>query len=152
MHIIDIKILDSRIGTTFPALKYETCGSSGLDLRACIKSNNMVIHTNQILLIPTGISIFIKDPLITAIILPRSGLGHHHGIILGNTIGLIDSDYQGELMISIWNRSKKKFYIYPGNRVAQMIFVPIIKPIFNIVPDFQKTHRNISGFGSSGIQ
>ncbi|QCI26510.1 dUTP diphosphatase [Buchnera aphidicola (Stegophylla sp.)] len=152
MNIVDIKILDDRIGTKFPSLTYSTDGSSGLDLRACIKKKIISVCSNQVILIPTGIAIFIKDPLITAFILPRSGLGHYHGIVLGNTIGVIDSDYQGELMLSVWNRSKKTFYISCGDRVAQMIFVPIIKPDFNIVSDFKNTNRNIHGFGSSGIK
>ncbi|QCI26159.1 dUTP diphosphatase [Buchnera aphidicola] len=148
MCIIDIKILDKRLSAS--SLKYYTEGSCGLDLKAMV-SKKIKICSNQVILLPSGIAVFIKNPLITAMIVPRSGLGHHHGIILGNTIGIIDADYQGQLMISIWNRGLKDFYIYPGDRIAQLIFVPIVKPIFNIVSDFIPTIRNTNGFGHSGI-
>lgn len=151
MNIIDVKILDKRLGKKFSFLKYSTPGSSGLDLNAML-IEKCVIHSHEVVLIPTGISIFIKDPLITAIILPRSGLGHRNGIILGNSVGLVDSDYQGEIMMSIWNRSKKDFIIFPGDRIAQLVFVPIIKPKFNIVLEFKKiSYRQKYGFGHSGI-
>ncbi|CAL4324134.1 Deoxyuridine 5'-triphosphate nucleotidohydrolase [Buchnera aphidicola (Pterocallis alni)] len=150
MYIIDVKILDSRLGSVFPFCKYATSGSCGLDLRAMLFSNTIIV-SNTVSLIPTGIAIFIRNPLITAMILPRSGLGHKNGIILGNTIGLIDSDYQGELLLSIWNRSNNNFVIRPGDRIAQLVFVPIIKPIFNIVSEFQDTKRNVEGFGHTGL-
>lgn len=150
MNIIDIKILDERLHGNLQSVTYQTPGSSGIDLRAMI-SHKLHISSNEVMLIPTGIAIFIKDPLITAMILPRSGLGHNHGIILGNSVGLIDSDYQGQLMISIWNRGVSKFLIQPSDRIAQLVFLPIIKPVFNIVNMFEKTERNIKGFGHSGI-
>lgn len=150
MYNIDIKILDKRLEDDASFLKYQTPGSSGLDLQAMIHKS-ITVHPNQVILLPSGISVFISNPLITAIIVPRSGLGHNYGIILGNTIGLIDSDYQGELMISIWNRSLKKFYIKPGDRIAQLLFLPIIRPTFNVVSDFQPTIRNKNGFGHSGV-
>ncbi|CAL4324312.1 dUTP diphosphatase [Buchnera aphidicola] len=151
MHTIDIKILDQRLGNEFDFIKYQTRGSCAMDLKAMIL-NEVVVLSQQVILIPTGISIFIKDPLITAMILPRSGLGHNHGIILGNTIGIVDSDYQGELMVSIWNRHINSFNIFPGDRFAQLMFVPIIKPIFNIVSSFRPTSRNKKGFGHSGVK
>ncbi|CAL4324403.1 dUTP diphosphatase [Buchnera aphidicola] len=150
-NVIDVKILDNRLGSQFEFVKYQTEGSSALDLRAMIKKN-FFLNAQSITLIPSGISIFIKNPLITAMILPRSGLGHYNGIILGNSIGLIDSDYQGELMISVWNRSMNSFLITPGDRIAQLVFIPIIKPHLNVVSDFQKTIRNEKGFGHSGKQ
>ncbi|WP_343128167.1 dUTP diphosphatase [Buchnera aphidicola (Takecallis taiwana)] len=150
MCTIDIMILDKKLGCDVSCLKYQTPGSSALDLQAMICST-VTVNPNQVILLPSGIAIFIRDPLITAIILPRSGLGHNHGIILGNTIGLIDSDYQGELMISVWNRSLKKFHIKPGDRIAQLLFVPIIRPVFNLVSKFTSTLRNKSGFGHSGV-
>ncbi|CAL4043708.1 Deoxyuridine 5'-triphosphate nucleotidohydrolase [Buchnera aphidicola (Takecallis arundicolens)] len=150
MYNVDIKILDKRLEYDTSFLKYQTSGSSALDLQAMIYKN-ITVYPNQVILLPSGLAIFISNPLITAIIVPRSGLGHNYGIILGNTIGLIDSDYQGELMISIWNRSLKKFYIKPGDRIAQLLFVPIIKPNFNVVSNFPLTTRNKSGFGHSGV-
>ncbi|CAL4324724.1 dUTP diphosphatase [Buchnera aphidicola] len=151
--IINLIVLNKRFLEQFSCLQYSTSGSSAIDLRACLIQKNVIIFPNQVILIPTGIGIFIKNPLITAMILPRSGLGHKYGIILGNSIGLIDSDYQGELMVSLWNRSDKKFFIHFGDRIAQLVFVPIIKPVFNIVSNFKyKTDRNVNGFGSSGIK
>ncbi|CEN32008.1 Deoxyuridine 5'-triphosphate nucleotidohydrolase [Candidatus Westeberhardia cardiocondylae] len=147
---IDIKILNKNTKNKFHLPKYTTSGSSALDLRACI--NNIIkLKSNQTKLIPTGIAIHIMDPNIAAIIVPRSGLGHHSGIILGNSIGIIDSDYQGELMLSIWNRKKHNFFIKPNSRIAQIIFIPIIKIKFNIVNSFQyTTKRKKKGFGHSG--
>ncbi|WP_343154215.1 dUTP diphosphatase [Buchnera aphidicola] len=130
--------------------EYATSGSSALDLKASI-SKKILLHATEVILVPTGISIYIENPYITALILPRSGLGHKNGIVLGNLVGLIDSDYQGELMISLWNRSKKEFYIYPNDRVAQIVFVPIIRPVFSVVQEFKKTDRHTSGFGHSGV-
>ncbi|CAL4043981.1 Deoxyuridine 5'-triphosphate nucleotidohydrolase [Buchnera aphidicola (Anoecia corni)] len=150
-YIIQYKVLDPKIGTKFSIPKYATDGSSGLDLVACINKNMDLVPMKSIL-VSTGIAIYISDPSITGIIVPRSGLGHKKGIILGNTVGLIDSDYQGELMISVLNRTNKKILIFPGMRIAQIIFVPILKPIFEIVQTFKKnTHRNINGFGHTGI-
>lgn len=154
MHIkkIDIKILDSRIGNQIPFPRYSTYGSAGLDLSACIKEKELLLSPNMTKLLPTGIAIYLKDSNLTALILPRSGLGHYKGIVLGNLTGLIDSDYQGELKISVWNRSNKDFIIYPGDRIAQLVIVPIIKVEFNIVNGFLKTKRNENGFGHSKIR
>ncbi|PPI86360.1 dUTP diphosphatase [Candidatus Pantoea edessiphila] len=146
---IDMKILDSRLGKTFPLPSYITPGSAGIDLHACIYST-LKITPNDTKLLPTGISIHILDPEVAAVILPRSGLGHKNGIVLGNLVGLIDSDYQGELMMSIWNRSQKSFFVNPGDRIAQLVFVPIIKIEFNIVNNFTHSTRGKSGFGHSG--
>ncbi|WAI18663.1 MAG: dUTP diphosphatase [Buchnera aphidicola (Acyrthosiphon caraganae)] len=150
MNNIEIKILDSRIKKKFSLPSYATLGSSGLDLRACLE-RKIKLKSQQTILVPTGIAIYIANPNITALILPRSGLGHKKGIVLGNLVGLIDSDYQGQLMISLWNRSKKDFDINPDDRVAQIIFVPIIKPSFSLVKEFKKTLRSNKGFGHSGI-
>ncbi|HMI77057.1 MAG TPA: dUTP diphosphatase [Buchnera sp. (in: enterobacteria)] len=148
---INIKILDDRLNKIFKIPNYATLGSSGLDLRACINEQILLTaHTTQLL--PTGIAIHISDPYITAIILPRSGLGHKHGIVLGNLVGLIDSDYQGQLMISVWNRGKKNYFINPGDKIAQIVFIPIIRPLFNIVKSFNNnSNRGENGFGHSGI-
>ncbi|XBC40730.1 MAG: dUTP diphosphatase [Buchnera aphidicola (Nurudea yanoniella)] len=150
---IEIKILDSKIGTKFSYPNYVTSGSSGLDLRACIDYKR-VLFPNDTFLLPTGIAIHIKDPFISALILPRSGLGHNHGIVLGNLIGLIDSDYKGQIMVSIWNRSNKTFEITVGMRIAQIVFLPIIRPNFNFVEDFttKNTEREEKGFGHSGLE
>ncbi|AEO08890.1 deoxyuridine 5'-triphosphate nucleotidohydrolase [Buchnera aphidicola str. Ak (Acyrthosiphon kondoi)] len=150
MNNIEIKILDSRIKKNFSLPSYATLGSSGLDLRACLE-RKIKLKSQQTILVPTGIAIYIANPNITALILPRSGLGHKKGIVLGNLVGLIDSDYQGQLMISLWNRSKKDFDINPDDRVAQIIFVPIIRPSFSLVKEFKKTLRSNKGFGHSGI-
>ena len=151
MKQIDLKILDSRIGTEFPLPTYATEGSAGLDLRALIEAP-MTVEAGQTVLIPTGISIYIADPNLAAVILPRSGLGHKSGIVLGNLVGLIDSDYQGPLMVSLWNRSGKPFTIEVGDRIAQLVFVPVVQASFNIVTDFQQTERGEGGFGHSGKQ
>ena len=151
MKQIDLKILDSRIGTEFPLPAYATEGSAGLDLRALIEAP-MTVEAGQTVLIPTGISIYIADPNLAAVILPRSGLGHKNGIVLGNLVGLIDSDYQGPLMVSLWNRSDKPFTIQVGDRIAQLVFVPVVQASFNIVTDFQQTERGEGGFGHSGKQ
>ncbi|WP_422667440.1 dUTP diphosphatase [Buchnera aphidicola] len=150
MNTIKIKIIDVRIKELFSLPTYATLGSSGLDLRACIQKK-IILKSKQTILIPTGIAIYISNPNITALILPRSGLGHKKGIILGNSVGLIDSDYQGELMISLWNRSLKDFYVIPGDRIAQIVFVPIIRPTFRVVENFDKSIRYNQGFGHSGI-
>jgi dUTP pyrophosphatase len=151
MQKIQLKILDNRIGQDFPLPTYATIGSAGLDLRVCLDSP-LQLQPEQTTLLPTGLAIHIEDPSIAAIILPRSGLGHKHGIVLGNLVGLIDSDYQGELKISCWNRSKESFLINPGDRIAQLVFVPVIQVQFETVADFMTSDRNVGGFGSSGHQ
>lgn len=144
-----VKILDDKIGKLYPLPKYATDGSAGMDLYASI-DKTIKIHAGETILIPTGISIYIADPNLAAIILPRSGLGHKHGIVLGNSVGLIDSDYQGPLMISCWNRSQKDFDILPGERIAQLIIVPIVRAEFSIVKEFDATKRGEGGFGHTG--
>ncbi len=151
MKKIQLKILDKRIGEDFPLPTYATVGSAGLDLRVCTDAP-LNLAPEQTTLLPTGLAIHIEDPAIAAIILPRSGLGHKHGIVLGNLVGLIDSDYQGELKISCWNRSKEHFLINPGDRIAQLVFVPVIQVAFDTVDDFQVSDRSTGGFGSSGHQ
>lgn len=146
---IQLKILDPRVGKDFPLPSLATHGSAGMDLRACLDAP-LTLHPGETHLIPTGISIYIEDPHYAAIILPRSGLGHKHGIVLGNLVGLVDSDYQGQLMISTWNRGNEKYEIQPGERIAQMVIVPVIQPEFEIVEDFHQTTRGTGGFGSSG--
>lgn len=146
---VQLKILDKRIGQEFPLPSYATDGSAGLDLRVCIDLP-IQLSPGETILLPTGLSIYIANPQICAVILPRSGLGHKHGIVLGNLIGLIDSDYQGELKISCWNRGSDHFSINPGDRIAQLVFVPVIKTEFNIVDDFKASSRGEGGFGSSG--
>lgn len=146
---IQLKILDERIGREFPLPRYESQDAAGLDLRACLQEP-LVVGVNETHLLSTGISIYIGDPHLTAIILPRSGLGHKHGLVLGNLVGLIDADYQGPLMVSCWNRSHTPYTIQPGDRIAQLVFLPIIRTQFNIVDDFAKTTRGTGGFGHSG--
>lgn len=146
---IQLKILDNRIGAEFPIPEYATAGSAGLDLRACI-DNPLIISPKQVELIPTGIAIHIADQAMAAVIIPRSGLGHKHGIVLGNLIGLIDSDYQGQIMLSCWNRGDKTFTITPGDRIAQLIVVPILRAKFDIVDEFAASDRGAGGFGHSG--
>ena len=151
MKKIDVKILDSRIGQQFPLPTYATAGSAGLDLRACL-DEAIVLAPGETTLLPTGLAIHIADPSLAAVMLPRSGLGHKHGIVLGNLVGLIDSDYQGQLMVSIWNRGQTTFTIEPGERVAQVIFVPVVQAEFNLVESFEATDRGEGGFGHSGRQ
>ncbi|WP_105902635.1 dUTP diphosphatase [Vibrio gangliei] len=146
---IDLKILDSRIGEQFPLPAYATEGSAGLDLRACL-DEALTVEPGQTHLVPTGLAIHIADPSLAATILPRSGLGHKHGIVLGNLVGLIDSDYQGQLMVSVWNRGQDTFTIEPGDRIAQLVFVPVVQAEFNLVEDFDATERGEGGFGHSG--
>jgi len=148
---IDVKILDRRIGSQFPLPTYATPGSAGLDLRACL-DNALVLSPGETTLIPTGLAVHIADPALAVVILPRSGLGHKHGIVLGNLVGLIDSDYQGPLMVSVWNRGQQAFTIEPGERIAQMVFVPIAQVDFTIVEDFTLSERGEGGFGHSGRQ
>lgn len=151
MKKIDLKILNPRFVEQFSLPTYATQGSAGLDLRACL-DEPLTIEPGQTHLIPTGLAIHINDPELAAIILPRSGLGHKHGIVLGNLVGLIDSDYQGELMISCWNRGQETFTVEPGERIAQLVFVPVIQAQFNIVTDFDTTKRGVGGFGHSGTK
>ncbi|MDT9587056.1 MAG: dUTP diphosphatase [Candidatus Arsenophonus melophagi] len=146
---IDIRILDSRVGNEFPLPTYATEGSAGLDLRACL-DKAIQFKPGQTKLLPTGLAIHIADKQLTVVVLPRSGLGHKHGLVLGNLVGLIDSDYQGELMISVWNRGNTRFTIKPGDRIAQMVFVPVIQVEFKLVQAFKTTKRGSSGFGHSG--
>ena len=148
-HQIQLKVIDSRIGGELPFPQYATQGSAGLDLRACLDEPLTLLPGNTEL-ISTGLAIHIGDPNIAATILPRSGLGHKHGIVLGNLVGLIDSDYQGPLMVSCWNRSEKTYTIEPGERIAQLVIVPILKAQFEVVDEFTVTKRGESGFGSSG--
>ena len=149
MHTIEYKILDPRIGHEFPLPAYATSGSAGMDLRACL-DQAIELAPGDTSLIPTGLAIHIGDPNLAAVILPRSGLGHKHGIVLGNLVGLIDSDYQGKLMISVWNRGQGAFTIQPGERIAQLVFVPVVQVQLQAVDDFQQTQRGEGGFGHSG--
>ncbi len=144
-----MRILDPRIGTEFPLPKHATPGSAGMDLRACL-AGPLLLGAGCSELIPTGISIFVEDPAFAALVLPRSGLGHKHGIVLGNLVGLIDADYQGPLLVSCWNRSDQPFEISPGDRIAQLVIVPVVQAEFEIVEEFAATPRGAGGFGSSG--
>jgi dUTP pyrophosphatase len=149
MTEIQLKVVNGLVGDTIPFPEYSTDGSAGMDLRACL-AKPLSLAPGDTELIPTGISIHIEDPGLAAVILPRSGLGHKHGIVLGNLVGLIDSDYQGELMISCWNRGSTEFTIEPGDRVAQLVILPVVQARFSIVQEFEETERGIGGFGSSG--
>ena len=149
MKQIELKILDARIGNEFPLPEYATPGSAGLDLRACL-DEPVELVPGDTKLIPTGLAIHIADPSLCDTILPRSGLGHKHGIVLGNLVGLIDSDYQGQLMVSVWNRGNTTFTIQPGERIAQLVFMPVVQASFNIVDEFDSSERGEGGFGSSG--
>ncbi|MES2879410.1 MAG: dUTP diphosphatase [Pseudomonadota bacterium] len=144
---IDVKIMDARMADQLPA--YATPGSAGLDLRACL-SEPLTLQPNAWQLVPTGIAIYLADPNFAAIILPRSGLGHKHGIVLGNLVGLIDSDYQGQLMVSAWNRSDVAFTIEPMERIAQLVIVPVVQAQFNVVTEFPASVRGEGGYGSTG--
>lgn len=146
---VQVKVLDSRLGNEWPMPTYATMGSAGLDLRACVDAAT-VIEPGQTVLVKTGLSIYIEDPHFAGLILPRSGLGHKHGIVLGNLVGLIDSDYQGELMVSVWNRSQTAFSLEPGERLAQYVLVPVIQAQFDIVNEFEATERGAGGFGHTG--
>lgn len=148
-HNVQLKILDNRIGSVWPLPQYATVGSAGLDLYACI-DQPLTITKNSTALIPTGIAIYIEEPNLAAMLLPRSGLGHKHGIVLGNLVGLIDSDYQGQIQISCWNRSSQDFVIAPGDRIAQLIIVPIIHADFTVVDTFAASTRGEGGFGHTG--
>lgn len=147
MSVIDVRVLDARMAGQLPA--YATPGSAGLDLRACVAAA-LVIEPGQTVLIPTGLSIHIGDPGLAALILPRSGLGHKHGIVLGNLVGLIDSDYQGPLMVSCWNRGDAAFTVQPLDRIAQLVIVPVVQASFRVVDAFGASDRGAGGFGSTG--
>lgn len=151
MKALQVKILDPKIGTEFPLPAYSTEGSAGMDLRACL-DEAVQLAPGETQLIPTGLSIYIADPGYAATLLPRSGLGHKHGIVLGNLVGLIDSDYQGPLMVSLWNRGNDHFTVNPGDRIAQMVIIPVQQVEFDIVEEFQTTERGAGGFGSSGVK
>jgi len=146
---LQVRVLDARVGREFPLPHYATAGSAGLDLRACLDAP-LKLDPGATQLIPTGIAIHVDDPGLAAVLLPRSGLGHKHGIVLGNLVGLIDSDYQGQVMVSCWNRGSAAFTIEPGERIAQMVIVPVVQVEFEIVDDFSASHRGAGGFGSSG--
>ncbi len=149
MQKIQLRLLDPRLGRDFPLPDYATGGSAGVDLRACV-DGNVTILPGQTLLVPTGMAIHIADPGLAAVILPRSGLGHKHGIVLGNLVGLIDSDYQGQLMVSCWNRSGEPFVLEPGARLAQMVIVPVVQVGFEVVDEFHASKRGAGGFGHTG--
>ncbi len=148
---VQVKLLDPRIGNEIALPEYATEGSAGLDLRACLETNQ-VIKPGETVLIPTGISVYLEDPKLAAMLLPRSGLGHKHGIVLGNLVGLIDADYQGPLMVSLWNRGDTEFIVNIGDRIAQMVIVPVIQCHFEIVSEFAESTRGEGGFGHSGVQ
>jgi len=148
---IKLKILDPRIGREFPLPAHATAGSAGVDLRACLPAP-LILAPGGAELISTGLSIFVEDPSLAALLLPRSGLGHKHGIVLGNLVGLIDSDYQGPLMVSCWNRGPTPFTVNPGDRIAQLVIVPVVHVSFEVVEDFAPSSRGSGGFGSSGHQ
>jgi dUTP pyrophosphatase len=148
-HLIELKILDERMRPHLPA--YSTPGSAGMDLRACIETP-VTLAPGDTLLVPTGVAIHIADPGLAAVILPRSGIGHKHGIVLGNLVGLIDSDYQGPLMVSCWNRGREPFLLSPLDRLAQLVIVPVVQASFRVVDSFAASERGSGGFGSSGAQ
>ncbi|MCP1727857.1 deoxyuridine 5'-triphosphate nucleotidohydrolase [Natronospira proteinivora] len=149
MQKIQLKILDERLGQEFELPHYATDGSAGMDVRACL-DQALTLKPGQTELIPSGFAIHIGDPSLAAVLLPRSGLGHKHGIVLGNLTGLIDSDYQGQVFVSVWNRGQAEFTIEPGDRMAQLVFVPVVQAEFDVVEDFQKSRRGGGGFGHSG--
>jgi dUTP pyrophosphatase len=149
LRSIELKILDSRIGDSIPLPHYATDGSAGLDMRACIDAP-LSVAPGETVLVPTGLAIHIGDAGLAAVLLPRSGLGHKHGLVLGNLTGLIDSDYQGQVFVSIWNRGGNTYEIEPGERIAQMVFVPVEQVKFNIVDEFDDSDRGDGGFGHSG--
>ena len=152
MKKIDVKILDPRVGQQFPLPTYATSGSAGLDLRACL-DDAVELAPGATTLVPTGLAIHIADPSLAAVMLPRSGLGHKHGIVLGNLVGLIDSDYQGQLMVSAWNRSQTAFTLQPMDRLAQLVIVPVVQAQFNLVDEFaDASERGEGGYGSTGKQ
>jgi dUTP diphosphatase len=149
MKKLRVRILDPRVGREIELPKRATAGSAGLDLRACLDAP-LVLEPGQTHLVPTGIAIHLADPGLAAVLLPRSGLGHKHGIVLGNLVGLIDSDYQGQVMVSVWNRSSHPFTIAPGDRIAQLVVVPVVQVEFDVVAEFEASERGSGGFGSTG--
>ena len=149
LRSVQLKILDDRIGREFPLPEYATGGSAGIDLRACL-DEPLTLEPGQTELIPSGIAIHMEDPGLAATLLPRSGLGHKHGVVLGNLVGLIDSDYQGQVFVSCWNRGHKPFVIQPGERIAQMVFLPVVQAEFEVVDEFTASERGAGGFGSTG--
>ncbi|MGM0526660.1 MAG: dUTP diphosphatase [Pseudomonadota bacterium] len=151
MTSVEIKILDAKVGTEIPLPEYATAGSAGMDLRACL-DQPLTVAPGESVLVGTGIAMYIGDPGFAATLLPRSGLGHKKGIVLGNLVGLIDSDYQGELKISVWNRSQQQYTIEPGERVAQLVIVPVVQAQLEVVESFTETERGSGGFGHSGSQ
>jgi dUTP pyrophosphatase len=146
---VALKVLDPRLGSEFPLPRYETDGAAGMDLRACVDAPT-VLEPGETRLIPTGLAIHLEDPSLAAVVLPRSGLGHRHGIVLGNLVGLIDSDYQGQVYVSCWNRGGEAFTVEPGERIAQLVFVPVARVAFDVVESFVPSDRGSGGFGSSG--
>ncbi|GIK35860.1 MAG: deoxyuridine 5'-triphosphate nucleotidohydrolase [Gammaproteobacteria bacterium] len=146
---VQLRILDPRLGGEFPLPDYATTGSAGIDLRACV-AENLLLEPGATTLVPTGMAVHMADPGLAALILPRSGLGHKHGIVLGNLVGLIDSDYQGQVMVSVWNRGREAFIIEPGARLAQMVFVPVLQAQFELVAEFTASERGAGGFGHTG--
>jgi len=149
MQKIQLRILDPRLGNEFPLPHYATDGSAGMDMRACL-DEPLELGPGDTHLIPTGLAIHVADTGLAAVLLPRSGLGHKHGVVLGNLVGLIDSDYQGQVFVSCWNRGKKTFTVEPGERVAQMVIVPVVRAEFEIVDDFDTSERGAGGFGHTG--
>lgn len=149
MKKLQLRILDPRLGNEIPLPRYSTEGSAGMDLRACL-DEDLVLKPGETQLLPTGIAIHIEDPGLAAFILPRSGLGHKHGIVLGNLVGLIDSDYQGEILVSCWNRGNIEYRIEPGERIAQLVLIPVVQAELLVVDEFEVTDRGSDGFGSSG--
>jgi dUTP diphosphatase len=149
LRSIELKILDPRIGDSIPLPHYATDGSAGMDMRACI-DEPLTVAPGDTVLVPTGLAIHVADPALAAVLLPRSGLGHKHGLVLGNLTGLIDSDYQGQVYISCWNRSQKSYEVQPGERIAQMVFVPVEQVELKVVEEFEATDRGAGGFGHSG--
>ena len=146
---IRVKVLDPRVGVSLPMPTYATEGSAGMDLRACLDAP-LTLAAGQAELVPTGLAIHIADPGLAAVLLPRSGLGHKHGVVLGNLVGLIDSDYQGQLMVSLWNRGREPFTVQPGERIAQMVIVPVVRARFEVVESFEESARGAGGFGHTG--
>ncbi len=146
---VELKIVDSRLGNEFPLPGYATPGAAGMDLRACLHEV-LTINPGETHLLPSGMAIHIRDHNLAAMLLPRSGLGHKHGIVLGNLVGLIDSDYQGQVYVSCWNRGQEPFAVHPGERIAQMVFVPVVRAEFKVVDEFATSERGEGGFGSSG--
>jgi len=148
---LKVRILDPRVGREFPLPQHATAGSAGVDLRACLDAQ-LTLEPGRTELIPTGIAIHLDDPGLAAVLLPRSGLGHKHGVVLGNLVGLIDSDYQGQIMVSCWNRGREPFTVQPGERIAQMVVVPVVQVQFEVVEEFEESRRGAGGFGHSGRQ